>query len=135
MKKTLTQWLAACALASLTTFAAATTLPSTPYTINAVLPVSSFVKAAANNKSYAPATDIAVINYTGSTVILDYPIYVVLSPLTFTRVTNDTFSGATDIHLIDAASGITIFDRYEPNHASIEIRSVNGQYVIIDTPY
>ena len=127
MKKSFLHYIIAIALTLFvaTSFAAET--PNTPYQTT-IEPISLTLKSRVAT-SYGPSTDIAVINYTDNTIVVTNPTYNVLPTKTSARIKNDGWSGDTEIRLL-GTNGLTFFDRYVSNHATVSVYVSAGQYVV-----
>ncbi len=90
-------------------------------------------------KGMGPTTNIVVINYTDNIVKIAYPIIYpgqpVLAPRTAARITNDTWTGYTEVRLSAVQPGTGIEQMFYVNpyispQAIVSVYVSSGQYVV-----
>jgi hypothetical protein len=132
MKKILLSLFAAFTLISFTQVAFANSAPTTPYHSKIETIENALQKS--TTKGYGPSTNIVVINYTDSVVTVAYPVMYptpILTPRTATRITNDSWTGYTSVHLADSRTGqIFYINDYVAPQAMLSVYVYNGAYVV-----
>jgi hypothetical protein len=125
MKKILISFLTATLLTSFvpTVFADATGYQSKTISIEeAMKPKAKFANG------IGPSTNITVMNFSDSTVVVTNPTYNVLGRHSAVRITNDAYTGDTFVRVIDGASGQQIMGLNVYPLAMVKIDVEAGHY-------
>ncbi len=126
MKKTFLKCLALIACLFVTTAFAA----DKPGYKTVLQPIPEGLKIHRTVKGTGPSTDILVINYTDTSIILSSPTYNPITTKTSARITCDACTGPTEIRLGNA-SGTVFFDTNVANFATVSVYLTNNQYNVI----